>query len=69
MRFLDEKRAKPSSRKRNIQTAFLANYRRFMDIDVGEFPRPVNAVDEATSEPYAKDIADIRISLYSKSII
>ena len=58
MRFLEEKKTAKSSRQ--ITTAFLANYKRFMDIEVHEFPSPTNIQDLATSVPYEKDIADIR---------
>ena len=57
MRFLEDRRTYKS---RRIEKAFLANYRRFMDIDVHDFPCPTNTQDLATSAPYAQDISNIR---------
>lgn len=51
-----------STGKRKLSPAFLANYRRFMDVEVNNFPVPSNVLDHATSEVYNKDIAEIRIS-------
>ena len=56
MRFLEERFAA----NRKLKTAFCANYRRFMDTDVDQFPNPRNALDQATSEAYNTDIAEIR---------
>ena len=58
MQFLDEKRS--GTKRRKLQTAFRANYTRFMNIDVASFPVPPNVTDEATTAPYLKDIAEIR---------
>ena len=58
MRFLENR----FHGRRKLTTAFMANYRRFMDTDVNDFPNPSNVMDEATSEAFNADIAEIRIA-------